>query len=77
MEELEMDAEFMKMRPGRRLDLVLAVLSAMDVQEKGGWTLRGIAELAGVSSEAVRGRETEALRVIRSRTRHLEDEFRK
>lgn len=49
-----------------RIDLTLAVLSSMEVQEAGGWSIAALAELCGCSEAAIVARQTAALQKARA-----------
>lgn len=69
------DDEFLKLPAGKRIDLVLAVLGAMPVQEAGGWTLDALAEMAVVSRAAIHKREKRVLRKVHGMVKHLKEDF--
>lgn len=48
-----------------RIDLTLAVLSAMQQQKEGGWSIADLADLCGCSEAAIVARTTASLRKAR------------
>jgi DNA-directed RNA polymerase specialized sigma24 family protein len=49
-----------------RIDLTLAVLSSMEVQAAGGWSIADLADLCGCSEAAIVARQTAALQKARA-----------
>lgn len=49
-----------------RIDLHLAILSAMEVQERGGWSIPRLAEFIGCSEAAIVARQQVALAKART-----------
>jgi DNA-directed RNA polymerase specialized sigma24 family protein len=49
-----------------RIDLTLAVLGSMEVQEAGGWSIADLAELCGCSEAAICARQQAALQKARA-----------
>jgi DNA-directed RNA polymerase specialized sigma24 family protein len=59
-----------------RIDVTLAVLSAMEVQKQGGWALADLADLCGCSEAAIVARQQRALERAQHRASHLLSDFK-
>ncbi|MFC5049217.1 hypothetical protein ACFPK9_01105 [Rubritalea spongiae] len=51
----------------RRIDAVMAILSSMETQKPGGWTVAELADLCGCSTSAIHERQQCALAKLKHR----------